>query len=130
MGTAEQDVHQLHFSLPSDFTVPNSLSLVGNPMRILNSAKLLGVIIPTDMNNRQHHEAVLWKCASAMHVLRKLYQHGFSSEQLWDCYLALVFSHMSYAFPAVCDVNAAFTKKFKSIENQAIRIPVSIKMRM
>lgn len=115
----DRKCHLLNISLSStwDSATLNDIYINNTKLSPEKDVKLLGVVIANDMSLKSHASNIVNKCTLGMAAVRRLYQCGFSSDLLWQCYNALVFSHMAYAWPAVCDIPLTFlknTSKFTS----------------
>ena len=109
------DINPYHLQLPQLF-------LCDNTVRVATSVKLLGVIFSDDLKFTKHFSDVYMKCIRGMAAVKKLYFSGFKGEMLWKIYLALVFSHLSYCWPAVCNISQKDMNKFCLLEKRACRL--------
>ena len=57
-----------------------------------------------------------------MAMIRKLKGAGMSGKYLWSAYISLVFSQLSYCWPAVCDMPQSILAKYMQIEKQACKL--------
>lgn len=114
----------INFTLSKQSSQPQhrDLFLSNSSLSEVSCIKLLGVYFTNNMSPKPHGEYVLNKCAKGMAMLRKLKRSGTPNVVLWKLYLPLVFSHIQYAWPALCDMPSSVTSKFALIERQACRL--------
>lgn len=99
-----------------------SIRLNGVMLPHCNHIKLLGVTINADLKFHAHCLDVLRKCSVGMAAVRILSRSGFQHSAIWMSYLAFVFSHMSYCFPAICDLPSSILTKYARFEKEACRL--------
>ena len=109
--------HVINFSL-HPLSLPHIF--IGNqPLSELNQFKLLGVTLCSNMDLKPHGESVIAICHTFMSLLRKLRHSGFNNSTLWKVYLALIFSRLSYSWPAICDMPQSILRRYLIFEKQA-----------
>ena len=74
------------------------------------------------MSLKLHSQAVYRKCCAGMYAIRRLITFNVPLYAVWNAYLAFVFSHVAYAWPAVCDIPLSERAKFSRLEKQAIQL--------
>ena len=98
------------------------INILNEPLQSVTSLKLLGVYFSTNLNSSNHGQYILKKCCAAMAALYKLYCSGIEGVFLWRAYLALVFSHMAYCWPVICDLPNNLLIKFENFEKRASKL--------
>jgi len=91
-------------------------------VEVVTTAKLLGIYFTSNLKWDNHFENVGRLCRQSMRCLSVLRKFGVSGNDLWTIYLTLVFCHMAYAWPAVCDATQSAIRPLESIERYAARI--------
>jgi hypothetical protein len=84
--------------------------------------KILGMYLTRDLKIDKHVFYIYRKCCSGMFAIKKLRDYNVPNDIIWKAYLAIVFSHIAYAWPAICDCQNRLMTKFIRLETQAIRI--------
>ena len=90
---------------------PANLHINGHPLIEVEQMKLLGVIITRDLKSKAHLEVIAKKCARGMFFVRQLSRFG-DADATWMYYLAMVFSHLAYCWPVICDAPASILGEF------------------
>ena len=68
-----------------------------------------------------HVDQVVARCRGSLYILGLLKKSGVDNEGLRLAYNAFVFSHISYAWPALCDIGVTETRRLLSIHQMAKR---------
>ena len=63
-----------------------------------------------------------FKCRTRLAFLKVLNQHGVPCSIRKSCYFAFIFSHVSYAWPAWCDINNKKLNQLLSTHKRASRL--------
>ena len=99
-----------------------SIQAAGATLPSVTSITLLGMTLSADMRLELHFREIYCRCCRGMAAVRKLKAFGAPQDILWQCYLALVFSHVAYAWPAYCDLSQCNLKQLLQLESQAMRL--------
>lgn len=100
-----------------------STPLISNdvPISEVPSTKFLGVIFESNLKHVDHATAILHKASRNMYFVKLLWLHKPPSKVVWEAYLSLVFSVISYCWPAICDMHQSSFRSFSSLERRACR---------
>ena len=77
--------HDVHFKN----SVPNII-IEGNPVEVVDHAKLLGVILSDDLTWNMHVDSIVKKAAKRVYMLYQLKRAGISQSDLVTVYLSVV----------------------------------------
>ena len=88
----------------------------------MDSTRILGVVISSDLTWRKHIDSVVTKASKRMFVLRNLRRSGCPVHIMHLVYGCLVRSVLLYAFPAFCNLPACLYDKIRRVERRAARI--------
>ena len=113
--------HYMIFSL-NDVIAAETFHINGEILPRCDSVRLLGVVFSTTLKPDLHLQSVYQRCCQGMASIRKLHAHGVSRRLIWKVYLAIVFSHIAYAWPVICETTQSSLKKFETLERQAMSI--------
>ena len=86
--------HDVHFKK----SVPNII-IEGNPVEVVDHAKLLGVILSDDLTWNMHVDSIVKKAAKRVYMLYQLKRAGISQSDLVTVYLSVVRPVLEYACP-------------------------------
>ena len=86
--------HDVHFKK----FVPNII-IEGNPVEVVDHAKLLGVILSDDLTWNMHVDSIVKKAAKRVYMLYQLKRAGISQSDLVTVYLSVVRPVLEYACP-------------------------------
>jgi hypothetical protein len=100
-------------------TLPFSIS--GEPLEECTQIKLLGVMFQSNTKWDEHFKHIFHKACRGQSMVRKLWLDGLPSNGVWSAFYAFVASHLFYAFPAICDLPVALTRKFANLEKAVSR---------
>ena len=100
-------------------TIKPRLKIDGIPIEEVDEMKLLGVYFSSNLQMSSHSDVVYSKCCTSMTAIRKLKCFGTPADILWQCYIYLVFSHLSYAWPVFCEISL---NRFETLEKQALNL--------
>jgi len=106
---------------PHNYSIPD-IFINNSILSQSSSLKLLGIYFTNDFKSTFHHNYVIKKCSQSMAAISLLYKSGFRGEILWRFYLALVFTHISYCWPAICDISSFHLQKLSSFEKRASKL--------
>jgi len=102
---------------------PPKLTLDGSGVERVDSFKLLGVHVSSDLKWTQHVDAMYSKVASRLHFLKQLARSGASREDLLCFYTTAVRPVLEYACPVWhSSLTAADTAALESLQKRAMRI--------
>ena len=68
-----------------------------------------------------HFSHVYMKMCRSMSFVKRLKTNSNHSDIIWQAYLGLVFCHLSYCWPIMCDISCKFFKKFEQIDRLAMK---------
>jgi len=106
---------------PHNYSIPD-IFINNSILSLSSSLKLLGIYFTNDFKSTHHHNYVIKKCSQSMAAISLLYKSGFRGEVLWRFYLSLVFTHISYCWPAICDISSFHLQKLSSFEKRASKL--------
>src|SRR5207244_110840 len=98
------------------------LFLDKSPLVSTSELKFLGIYLTSDMKLLSNFNRCYGKCISGMAALRKLASYGVNKWIIWRTYMALVFSYMGYAWPAICDLPIKYLHRLESSEKQCMAL--------
>lgn len=96
-----------------------------------NSVKILGLTIDDNLTWKPHLNSTILKCSRGAFAIYRLLRNGLPLRLVWQVYDAMVFSHISYVYPAICSMSAHQLKPFQKIEDhlaKAIGICPTLKL--
>ena len=64
---------------------------------------------------------MLKKCQRGMYLVKMVHMARGTRQMVWQTYLSFVFCHISYCWPAICDLSMKNLVKFERLEKIAIR---------
>jgi len=94
----------------------------GEQIAVVKKIKLLGVLFSSSLSMSLHGDYIIKKCSMGMAALNKLHKSGINGAALWRAYLGLVFSHISYCWPAVADLSSTYLNRFEIFEKRASKL--------
>jgi len=100
----------------------SNLYLQGQKLKDVSEIKLLGVWFSNKLNFSRQGDYIVRKCSSGMAAINKLHRSGVNGAILWRAYLALVFSHICYCWPAIVDLPQKYMRKFEQFERRACKL--------
>jgi hypothetical protein len=107
----------IDFSLEGYNGLP--ITVAGSKLETQSTIKLLGMTLQNNLKWESHFKIVHQKCCAGMSAIQRLVSYGIPDDLTWKTYLALVFSHMAYAWPAFCDISHNQLMKLSAIEKRA-----------
>jgi hypothetical protein len=102
----------------SSSLVPPVISLGSKLLSPVESMKILGVHFTADLKWSLHLDFVYKKCARASYLIKLLHQRGLSGRFLHSICNSLVFSHLTYCWPVLCDCSNLLLKRFVALDNR------------
>ena len=100
---------------------PPAVSLSGSTIPESSEIKLLGVTLQCNTKWDSHLSCALSKASKNMFLVKSLWLQKAPGNIIWQAYLSLVFSVLSYCYPAFCDIPISFINKFATLEKRACK---------
>jgi hypothetical protein len=121
--------------LPINFNKTNTLDIItkknlnlqplvrqNKTIDSIESAKLLGVIITSNMKWDLHIESSIQKASKSIFILTTLKSLRMPQDTLWCVYYALTRSILTYALPSMCNMPARLFSCLERVEARSSRI--------
>ena len=105
-------------------TVP-TIMIDGHQIQIVQSTKILGIILDANMKWNSHVNHLMSKCSKSMYIVRNLCKHGCSDDIVVSAFKAFVLCHLTYAWSVLCDVTVAQMSRMLSFEKTLKRLCTS-----
>ena len=94
----------------------------GTPLRQVNSVRLLGVTLSSDLKWDVHVNLAIKKASKRIFVLRNLRKSNCPSALIYKAYTSLVRSVLLYAFPSFCNLPYRLFARLVRLERRCFRI--------
>jgi len=117
----ESKTHIMHISNRKTPTPP-LVVLNDEPLTCVESAKLLGIFIQTNLKWDLQIVTSIMKASRIFFPLLQLRRANVSSSILWHLYQSLVRSTLTYAYPAMCNMSKQNLKKLMKTEKRFINL--------
>ena len=101
---------------------PGMLHIDGSPVRRVETYKILGVHLSSDLTWNVHFEYIVKKASKRLYALRSLKKAGVQPSDLVGIYCALVRSVLEYAAPVWSDLPVYLSEVLEAVQRRAMRI--------
>ena len=98
------------------------LDIDGSPVRRVETYKILGVHLSSDLTWNVHIEYVVKKASKRLYALRSLKKAGVQPRDLVGIYCALIRSVLEYAAPVWSGLPAYLSDVLEAVQRRAMRI--------
>ena len=93
----------------------------GVPIEVVTSVKILGVIFSNNLRWSEQFSSLYAKCCRAMSYVKKLKSNGNCNDVIMQAFFGIVFCHIVYCWPIMCDLNRKDFKKLEILYKTACR---------
>jgi hypothetical protein len=111
----------LHYSNAHPITPP-TLHINSTQIHPEECIKILGVFFTSDLGWNTHLNQAFRKAARASYLIKLLHKCGVKDSFLWTIAQSLVFSHLSYCWPVICDCTLKDLNPFILLEKRIAKI--------
>ena len=87
----------------------------------VENLKILGVFFSFDAKWDKQFSELYNRCCRAMSIVKRLKCNSNRGSVVWQAYTSLVYCHMSFCWPAICDVSKTNLKKLVQLDRVAQR---------
>ena len=101
---------------------PGMLHIDGTPVRRVETYKILGVHLSSDLTWNVHIEYIVRKASKRLYALRSLKKAGVQPSDLVGIYCALIRSVLEYAAPVWSGLPVYLTEVLEAVQRRAMRI--------
>ena len=101
---------------------PGMLHIDGSPVRRVETYKILGVHLSSDLTWNVHIEYIVRKASKRLYALRSLKKAGVQPSDLVGIYCALIRSVLEYAAPVWSGLPVYLTEVLEAVQRRAMRI--------
>ena len=101
---------------------PGMLDIDGSPVRRVETYKILGVHLSTDLTWNVHIEYIMKKASKRLYALGSLKKAGVQSSDLVGIYCALIRSVLEYAAPVWSGLPVYLSDVLEAVQRRAMRI--------
>ena len=101
---------------------PGMLDIGGSPVRRVETYKILGVHLSSDLTWNVHIEYTMKKASKRLHALRLLKKAGVQMSDLVGIYCALIRSVLEYAAPVWSGLPVYLSDVLEAVQRRAMRI--------
>ena len=101
---------------------PDLLHIDGSPVRRVDTYKILGVHLSSDLTWNVHIEYIVKKANKRLYALRTLKKAGVQSSDLVGIYRALIRSVLEYAAPVWSGLPVYLSEVLEAVQRRAMRI--------
>ena len=113
----------MHFCTASQAVPPPQLSVGPHPLQVVQSTKLLGVIIDEQLTWKPHVNNVVRSASYKLYMLRRLRSLGTPERELCTIYTTFIIPTLIYASPAwSSSLTLTLKKKLERVQKRACRI--------
>lgn len=99
----------------------DDLLIDGSVVDIVDHVKILGMIFSADLRWDRQFSLLYRKCCSAMSCVKKVKTTCCNGNIVWQAFMGLVYCHLTYSWPIICDLNQNHFKKLERMYNLATR---------
>ena len=114
----EMIVNFLQYRLP----ITSPMYIGDTPIDQVNSYKLLGLYVTSDLSWNVHIDYICKKANSRLYALRLLKKSGLNTSDLIKIYCSLVRSVLEYVAPVWSNLPDHLSRKIESLQKRALRI--------
>ena len=101
---------------------PGMLDIGGSPVRRVETFKILGVHLSSDLTWNVHIEYIMKKASKRLYALRSLKKAGVQPSDLVGIYCALIRSVLEYAAPVWWGLLVYLSDVLEAVQRRAMRI--------
>ena len=101
---------------------PGMLDIGGSPVRRVETYKILGVHLSSDLTWNVHIEYMMKKASKRLYALRSLKKAGVQPRDLVGIYCALIRSVLEYAAPMWSGLPVYLSDVLEAVQRRAMRI--------
>ena len=101
---------------------PDLLHIDGSPVRRVDTCKILGVHLSSDLTWNVHIEYIVKKANKRLYALRTLKKAGVQPRDLVGIYRALIRSVLEYAAPVWSGLPVYLSEVLEAVQRRAMRI--------
>ena len=101
---------------------PGMLHIDGSPVRRVETYKILGVHLSSDLTWNVHIEYIVKKASKRLYALRSLKKAGVQPSDLVGIYCALIRSVLEYAAPVWSGLPVYLSEVIEAVQRRAMRI--------
>jgi hypothetical protein len=112
----------ISFRARSSIVIPPVVSLNSVPVTQVSSIKILGVWFTSDLKWTLHLDYTYKKCARASFFIKMLYNRGVRGHLLRTICDSLVFSHLTYCWPVICNCTNLALKRFILLDSRMMKL--------
>ena len=98
-----------------------NIKIHGHVIEYVENAKVLGMILSSNCSSLLHKDHIKKKYCISISFIKRIWQKGLNGSSLWNIYLALSFCHLSYAWPAWCNIPKSKLNDIVSIHKRVAR---------
>lgn len=100
---------------------PSTIVINGIPIEEVTTVKILGVVFSADLRWDAEFSNLYKTCCRSMSIVKRLQVNNNNSSVIWQAYTGLVFCHMAFRWPVICDLSVKFYRKLERLHNVACR---------
>lgn len=95
----------------------SNVTINGHIIEEASALKILGVFFSSDNRWDFHVDFLFKKCCRALSLVKRIRFNCTNTEIVWQAYIGLVFSQISFCWPVICDLKNCHFKKFEKLDH-------------
>ena len=100
---------------------PPSVYMNGILIEEKSEMRILGVMFSSTTSWEAQHTLLYERCCRSLSLVKRLWLNNVSPSILWQAYLGLVFSHIAWCWPVICDLPKKHLVKYERLERTVAR---------
>ncbi|XP_076069730.1 uncharacterized protein LOC143041607 [Oratosquilla oratoria] len=117
----------MHFCTSTQAVAPPQLSLGPHPLQLVQSTKILGIILDDQLNWNQHVTNIVRTTSYKLYMLSRLKSLGTPTSELQEVYKTFILPNLIYASPAwSSSLTLTQRQKLERVQKRACRIILGV----
>ena len=100
---------------------PTHIHVNGTVIEDVPSLKILGMFFSSDNKWDDQFDFLYKKCCRSLSLVRRIRYNCGQGDIVWQAYVGLVFTHISFCWPVICDLKKSHVKKLERLDRVARR---------